>query len=257
MIFDTLVAGGRALAWFLLPPAGLLVTGALGALLSLRARRAGIVIAGLSLLGLILLSMPIASFTLLSLASVTPDTTIGGAKPGAIVVLAADVRQDAQEYGGITIGSLTLARLRYAARLHRKTELPILVSGGPIGDGDPALAVLMREALAEDFRAEAAWIEPSSRNTAENARYSAEILRREGITTALVVTHAWHMRRALLAFEGTGLTAIPAPTLAPGRPTGWDMFVPSTAALHASYLGVHELVGTLFYRFLRWRQSAS
>jgi uncharacterized SAM-binding protein YcdF (DUF218 family) len=56
------------------------------------------------------------------------------------------------------------------------------------------------------------------------------------------------MRRALMAFRGLGVEVLPAPTLAPHRPTEIDMVIPSVAALYDSFLGIHELVGRLFYR---------
>lgn len=233
----------RAAAWTLLPPSGFVWSAALGAVVYWRWRKAGVFLLVVSLAGLAVLSLPIVSYGLLSLGEISGERDLGAPAPAeaAIVVLGADVRREASEYGAITLGPLSLERLRYAARLQRRTGLPILVSGGRLKPGDAALSVLMAEALAIDFRVSARWIEDRSRNTAENARFSAEMLRNEGISTALVVTHAWHMRRAVMAFEQRGLEVLPAPTLAPHRPTGLDMIVPSAEALYESFLGVHEL----------------
>ena len=46
---------------------------------------------------------------------------------------------------------------------------------------------------------------------------TASILQEAGIQRVYLVTHAWHMRRALLAFHRFGITATPAPV----RPDPW------------------------------------
>ena len=45
-------------------------------------------------------------------------------------MLGGGVDYGAPEYGGNTVVSSTLVRLRYAARLYRATGKPVLVSGG-------------------------------------------------------------------------------------------------------------------------------
>ena len=55
--------------------------------------------------------------------------------PMAIVILGGGVRRHAAEYGGDTLGQLTLERVRYGARVARLTGLPVLVSGGSVFGG--------------------------------------------------------------------------------------------------------------------------
>jgi uncharacterized SAM-binding protein YcdF (DUF218 family) len=252
MTIDDLIHLLRAAAWSLLPPAGLFWSAGVGMLLYWRWRRLGAVLVGASVLALIALSLPITSYALLASGEVEAGAELGPmpSEKAAIVVLGGDIRHGAREYGPTTVGALSLERLRYAARLQRRTGLPILVTGGRLSSKDDRpLAALMAAALAEDFGVEPRWIEDRSRNTAENARFSAELLRRDGIETVVVVTHAWHMRRALLAFQAAGMPARPAPTLAPYRPTDIDMVIPSISALYGSFFGIHELAGRIFYRF--------
>lgn len=54
-----------------------------------------------------------------------------------------------------------------------------------------------------------------SLTTAENAVFSAKILRRAGVRRALIVTCNWHMKRALACFRAVGVEALPLPVPTP------------------------------------------
>lgn len=166
----------------------------------------------------------------------------------AIVVLSAE-SSVAPEYGGSTVGPLTLTRLRYGARLHRLTGLPVLVTGGPGAAGQPSMAEAMRQALTEDFAVKEVWVENRAMTTAENAAFSAALLREHSVSRVLLVTSAWHMPRALRAFGQHDLTVVAAPTNF-DRPMdqGVLSLIPSTRALQRSYYGLHEWIGGLIYR---------
>ena len=167
----------------------------------------------LSLIALILFGMPIVSGNLLrALETGLPTTPPPGHPPQAIVVLSAELIRTHQETLGVRPGLLTLDRLRTAAALHRRTGLPILVSGGTGQVGAATLAAVMAQSLKDDFQTPARWVEDKSTDTWENAHFSADILRAEGITSIYLVTHSWHMRRALVAFRHTGLIVTAAPT---------------------------------------------
>src|SRR6056297_2241083 len=129
-------------AW-LLPPGGLILGLALGLMLRRSWRRAGNLLVGLSLAALVALtSPPVAHLLMRSLDHYPPVTAaaLEGHRAEAIVVLSGDRRRDAAEYGGDTVGSITLERLRYGVRLHRATGLPLLFSGGSVtGDDDFSL----------------------------------------------------------------------------------------------------------------------
>ena len=92
----------------------------------------------------------------------------------AIVVLSAGRRRNSPEYGGETVDSLTLERIRYAALLERRTGLPLLVSGGKRRFDLGPLSVLLADTLQNEFGVEVKFLESRSQNTAENARYSAD-----------------------------------------------------------------------------------
>ncbi len=239
-------------AW-LLPPGGLILGLALGLMLRRSWRRAGNLLVGLSLAALVALtSPPVAHLLMRSLDHYPPVTAaaLEGHRAEAIVVLSGDRRRDAAEYGGDTVGSATLERLRYGVRLHRATGLPLLFSGGSVtGDDDFSLAFLMKEAAVDDFRVPVVWVEEESRNTWENAVYSAAVLEHEGISRILLVTHAYHMPRSMACFEAAGLEPLAAPT---GIISDFDMgladWVPSNSALVASTRALHEYLGMVWYR---------
>ena len=69
----------------------------------------------------------------------------------------------------------------------------------------------MSRALENDFLVPVRWREDRSRNTYQNAAFSATILRQPGIPAALVVTQPWHMARALLVVRHRRLSGDPGP----------------------------------------------
>jgi uncharacterized SAM-binding protein YcdF (DUF218 family) len=170
----------------------------------------------------------------------------------AIVVLAAGSLEHAAEYGDKDIPDyIALARLRYAAKLQHETGLPILVSGGNVavdGTGE-SKADAMASALREDFVTPVRWIEGKSENTAENAQFSASILRKNGVHRILLVTDAMHMPRAKMAFAKTGLNVVAAPTMFFGAESiGPFDFLPSAEGLRRSCYAIYEWTGLFWYR---------
>jgi uncharacterized SAM-binding protein YcdF (DUF218 family) len=226
-----------------LPPASLALA-ALLALLLLRGR-AGRALTLLALVALVLLSLPAVSMVLLASLDVPPGAP--GAPPQAIVVLGGDVVR-LPDPPGAALGSLSLERVRAGAALHRQTGLPVLVSGGLV-DGLPlTVGALMAESMAEDFNVPVRWTEAASPTTWENAEYSASMLKAAGISRVFLVTHAWHMRRSLLAFGRAGIDAVPAPV----RPDPWPKFrpgefLPRTSAWLNSFFAMHEWIGLAYY----------
>jgi len=238
----------------LLPPGTFVVLFVVGGLLGRRWPRLGWALVALAGTALYLLATPYVGSTLLAAIEPPPSPldleALRDAPATAIVVLSADLRQDIAEYGGDTVGPLTLERMRYGARVERATRLPILVSGGSLR-GRLSLAAAMKASYQRDFAIPVRWTEERSQTTWDNAFYSAEMLKREGISRIVLVTHAFHMARALLAFRGTGLEIVAAPTLhVDARALDLESLVPRMIALHRSYYALHEAIGLLWYRLL-------
>jgi uncharacterized SAM-binding protein YcdF (DUF218 family) len=138
-------------------------------------------------------------------------------------------------------------RIWHAARLYRagKAQL-LLLSGGSDDDALIPEAEAMRLLLQEWGVPDAALLtEPRSRTTQQNAGFSAALLRERGIGHVLLVTSAFHMRRAVLEFEAQGLRVTPV-AVDHGEPPPWGRaaaWMPDAGALRGSAQSLKELVG--------------
>ena len=239
----------NVVAALLLPPASLAFAALLA--LSLLRGRLGRVLAVTGLLGLVLLSLPAVSMTLLASLDPPAEASETLAAPEAVIVLGGDVFLVPDPPGAV-LGSLSLERVRAGAELQRRSGLPVLVSGGVV-DGLPlTIGELMAGSMTGDFGVPVRWTEAKSPTTWENAEYSARILASSGIHRAYVVTHAWHMRRSLLAFRHFGMAAVPVPVRRDPWPTFklWE-FLPRTSAWVNSFYAMHEWVGLAYYSIRR------
>lgn len=233
----------------ILPPGGFFVLAAVGLLLLRRRPRTGRGLLVGAAVGLYLASTPLVAGVLIRALEAYPARAPGAGAGGAqaIVVLGADVERRAPEYGGADLGELSLQRARYGARLHRETGLPLLVTGGRM-QGVEAVGTLLARSLESDFGVPVRWVERHAANTWENAVRSRELLEPDGIARVALVTHAFHMPRAVAAFRAAGLDPVPAPTVF--RPTPHaDVaeILPSSKALRESHLATHEWLGRAYY----------
>ena len=168
----------------------------------------------------------------------------------ALVVLMAGRQTLAPEFGADTIDRYRMDRLAYAARLHRESGLPIILSGGSFRQNEISVAALGAETLISQFDIEPLALETESRNTWENAQNVAQILRQYELDKVAVVTHAWHMPRALHSLEQAGVSAIAAPTyfIHKEGDITWDDWIPNATSFHDSAHVLHERLGLLWYR---------
>ncbi len=174
----------------------------------------------------------------------------------AIVILGGGRSYNPEYAQADDVSMATLERLRYGAYLQSQTKLPILVTGGFINPKDVPEGLLMARSLERDFKVTATWQEKRSRNTAENAIYSREILAKENIETIFLVTKSWHLTRAVEIFKKQGFTVIAAPTGFDGpvgkkNGLGFYDFMPSGKALKINTYAIHELLGRVWY-FIRY-----
>lgn len=238
------------IAAFLLPPLNLLLLLGVGLLLLRRRPKTGktLLVAGFSLLWLFSTPYLMESGMRWLESSAKPVSSFDH-DAQVIVVLGGSLYFKAPEYAGRDrVNFVTLERLSYGAKLRRETGLPVLVTGGAVNDHLPE-GELMRESMQEDFKTPVRWVEGRAINTFENARFSAEILEAEGISKIYLVTHAWHMRRAMSAYRNAGFEVIPAPMGFTTRyQTDAFAFLPSVEALRHAYILTHEIAGMAWYK---------
>ncbi|MEO5697046.1 MAG: YdcF family protein [Burkholderiaceae bacterium] len=244
----------------LLPPVPLLLLALVGARL-LPARRGWGWLLILAAVGLIWLSTSSAVARLFSQLVLHPPPALSanrikalGARsgpPAAIVVLGGGAEALAPEYGVANLRPLSMERLRYGVWLSRATGLPLAFSGG-VGwgqrDAEPEAQIAARIAAAE-FARPLRWIEDESRDTRGNAMRSVSLLRAAGIRHIVVVTHGWHMPRAMRAFElaaGADIRIEPAP-MGMARPAELPLltWMPSATGATEMRHTLRELLGRL------------
>lgn len=169
----------------------------------------------------------------------------------AIVILGCGRYAKPLEYPEDDVSPCALTRLRYAAEIQPLLSLPILITGGSVFGEAKAESTIMREVLNNKFGISAKWVEPDSRNTIENAAYSAEILRKKNIDTIYLVTHAMHMRRASWLFKKQGFKVVPAPTYFHSSGSYAPLYLsvlPSAHALNTTNMVLKEYLGIIWQK---------
>ncbi len=175
-------------------------------------------------------------------------------KADAIVVLGGATRGDTH---WSSLGDLNQAadRLVYAVQLYRAGRAPMILVSGGAQPGARAEAQLMEEILeVMGVSPRKVLRESESRDTYQNALYSALLLEGKGAKKILLVTSAFHMRRAVPLFQQQGLEVIPAPTdyqrlVADPAVPPW---LPSVDDLARTTSALKEYVGYEVYRFRGW-----
>jgi uncharacterized SAM-binding protein YcdF (DUF218 family) len=165
----------------------------------------------------------------------------------AIVVLGGAVSPPGTPRSDVDLGSAA-DRVWHAARLYHAGKAPLVVlSGG----SDPAVSEISEAEAMQLFLRDlgvpdsAMLLETRSRNTRENARYSAQLLDARKMHHILLVTSALHMDRAMGQFQGQGLDVTPAVTDVEAVPVPADLwrYLPDAEALSSSAGAFKELVG--------------
>lgn len=172
----------------------------------------------------------------------------------AIVVLGGGRDLYAPEYGMSNLSTISMDRLRYALWLGRETGLPVAFSGG-LGPGapeGPTEGEIAARIAAREFGRPLQWVEGTSRDTGENASRTLALLGPEGIERIVLVTHDYHMARALNAFDraretgGRSWVLVPAPMGMLARmPWGLGAWLPTYTGAYKTRLVMYELLGRL------------
>ena len=240
----------RFFYFWLLPPAVFVIMLLLILKLHRRPRQLylGVIIIAISLYTVSL--FPVSELLLrpLEYRYVTPEKPIGD----VIVVLGGGTIKNIPLPAGWSgqVGDEAAQRMLAAYTIHRKHGYPVLVSGGDAAPGAGNEARIMRDILIGLGMDEANVIlEEQSKNTEQNALFSAQILKEKGLSTPILVTSAFHMQRSVMHFVKAGVqNTVPYPVgYRSQRETqlGVFSFVPSDYALRGTSLAMKEYLGLL------------
>jgi uncharacterized SAM-binding protein YcdF (DUF218 family) len=210
-----------------------------------------------SIIGLmlwILSTAPMADWLMHGLES---DYSIPASPSGdVIILLGGGMMEGVPDLTGISAPSAsTMVRIVTAARLYRQLKLPIIVTGGrAYEDTDSALAPVAKRFMVDlGVPENAITVEDRARDTAQNARLTAAICRQQGFSRPILLTAAYHLKRARMAFDAAGMQVTLFPAYFMGTRNviyTWRHLLPQADALHISTKALHEYIGILYYRMI-------
>jgi uncharacterized SAM-binding protein YcdF (DUF218 family) len=137
---------------------------------------------------------------------------------------------------------------------HQVEKIIITSGSGSISHPEEKEAAILKKYLVKcGYVDSTILIENQSRNTRENALFTKHLMDSLQIKdSALFITSAFHLRRAIGCFSKVGITKIiayPADRYSGPRKFEFDhLFIPNPTALEESTLLLHEIMGWLVYK---------
>jgi len=169
-----------------------------------------------------------------------------------IILLGRGVRDKAPDLTGIGVPSDGyFTRIVTAVRLQKRLDIPIIVSGAEVSEDKVEENHIVKRFLIDlGVPAKEIIIEDKSRDTLENAKLTREICVKLGFTNPILVTSAYHLKRAFMIFGRVGLEVTPFPVgfkSWQGKHYRWNAYLPGDF-LTAS-ITIKEYLGLVFYKF--------
>jgi len=154
-------------------------------------------------------------------------------------------------------------RVLHTLQLFRENKInSIIISGGSavvVGTQPPEAESLQKTFLSAALPSEVLLLETESRNTRENAVYTKKLIDSLNLKGPfLLVTSAFHMKRAKGCFKKAGLEVMAFPTdyySTDGKQTPDYFLIPSERALSKWSVLIHELLGYCVYRLMGYSGS--
>ena len=241
----------KILMMLILPPAGPLIFAAAGFAVIRRYRRAGRVLIISGFAALYLLSIrPVSDVLMRHLEKSSPPLKTMAVKAHAVVVLSGGVRDLAWRDLSPEPSELSLERLIAGVQLSRALRIPLILSGGSGNPSNSEISeaeAMARVAASIGVPHKDIVLESTSRNTIESARALRKILAGRRI---ILVTSAFHMKRASAMFKAQGLEILPAPAGYTTEQRGPSLFFlfPTAGNLHVSTMAMHEYLSYVWYK---------
>jgi uncharacterized SAM-binding protein YcdF (DUF218 family) len=150
-------------------------------------------------------------------------------------------------------------RLMHAADLYKAGKARLIIASGGSwrypsinrSEAEDMRDVLMRFGVPGD----AILVEGKSRDTNENAAFSAELMRQQHLATALLVTSGAHMPRSMAVFRRAGINATASATdIIDAGSVDWPAldWLPSPVSLVQTSEALRELIGNVYYKLRGW-----
>ncbi len=230
-------------AHLLLPP-GIFILGFLLIAFMVRKNRPAYLISSFMALSLYLLSIePVKDFLYKPLEESYPVPK--EVKGDVIVVLGGG------SYNTGVLKEDSLKRLLTGFVLHKETGKPIILSGGSRINSLPDAEVMKSMLLSLGVDEKSIVTDTKSTTTQENARFTKELMLRRNYKSAIIVTSAYHMKRAVRSFEKEGIKVLPYPTDFK-RDIRYNLysFIPKMSTLYDSYKAIREYLAQTAYELM-------
>ncbi len=142
----------------------------------------------------------------------------------------------------------SLKRLLTGFVLHKQTGKPIILSGGSGINRLPDAEIMKATLISFGVDLKSILLDSESTTTQENARYVRHIMEKRKYQTAILVTSAYHMRRAVKAFQKENVKVLPYPTDFK-RDLRYNLysFIPKASTFNDSYKALREYVANIAY----------
>ena len=170
------------------------------------------------------------------------------------IVLSGFMGRD-KESGSLSFGE-GADRLTEGLIQYRKGRIKTIVISGGSGSmlDDTRESTLAKAFLIENCSVpdSVILIDTVSRNTYENAFETKKIMNSAGLRSAIMITSAWHMRRAEGCFKKVGLDVVvhPIDGMYHGqRFNPSDLIIPDTRNIVRWENLMHEIAGIIIYKF--------
>ena len=245
----------NTLGFFSVPSNCLFALGVFGVvLLATRFARWGRWLLAASMLLIVAIGvLPIGSFVIYPLEQRFPPWDPAQGAPDGIIVLGGAINPGISAARGMVALDQAAERITATVELARRYPQARIVFSGGNGDlfasrlkeADFALRLFADLGVAKDRLT----AERQSRDTAENARLTKQLIEPAPGQRWLLVTSALHMPRAVGAFREAGfpVEAYPVDYQTAGRPRLWRLSGSMLGGIGRTDIGVHEWLGLLSY----------
>lgn len=143
---------------------------------------------------------------------------------------------------GLSSASGRITETAFLARRYPTAKIVYSGGGETVSEAEAAKTLLVRLGIDPGR----ILVETRSRNTAQNAQFSSEIVAPRPGETWLLVTSAAHMPRAMAAFRAVGFSAEAYPV--DFRPASSEISFDLPGGLETARFAIKEYVGLLAYR---------